>query len=189
MVDGIDHDLILIRHIRGMRSCWSSEGRPAYEPARLSVAVRWGPGLTLRCGTRMARPVRPARGPALLPGAIGRSFIRAEDLVPRDRRTFLDRPAASGCHRGRDHDEDGRDDDADDPPGPVDAARRRNPERCGEVVADEHAADPADNGEPERDVVAVAGREELAQQADDDAGDDQTDDVHRRPLSLLGWPC
>src|SRR4029450_3695747 len=26
--------------------------------ARLTVAVRWGPGLTLRCGTRMARPVR-----------------------------------------------------------------------------------------------------------------------------------
>jgi hypothetical protein len=28
-------------------------------PARLTVAVRWEPGLTLRCGTRMARPVRP----------------------------------------------------------------------------------------------------------------------------------
>jgi Transposase len=51
-------------------------------PARLTVTVRWGPGLTLRCGTRMARPVRPARGPAPLPGAIGRSFIRAGDLVP-----------------------------------------------------------------------------------------------------------
>ena len=43
------------------------------------------------------------------------------------------------------------------------AARRLNTERCGEVVADEHSADPADNGEPERDVVAVAWREELAQ--------------------------
>jgi hypothetical protein len=27
-------------------------------PARLTVAARWGPGVTLRCGTRMARPVR-----------------------------------------------------------------------------------------------------------------------------------
>jgi hypothetical protein len=54
-------DLILLRHIRGMRSSWSSEGRPAYGPARLTVAVRWGPGLTRRCGTRMARPVRPAQ--------------------------------------------------------------------------------------------------------------------------------
>src|SRR5215211_2995608 len=75
----------------------------------------------------------------------------------------LDRPAASARHRGRDHDQDGRDNDADDPPDPVDAARRLNTERCGEVVADEHAADPADNGEPERNVVAVAWCEELAQ--------------------------
>src|SRR5918994_171976 len=95
----------------------------------------------------------------------------------------LDRPAASGCHRGRDHDQDGRDDDADDPPGPVDAARRLNTERCGQVVADEHAADPADNSEPERNVVAVARREELAQQADDDAGDDHTNNVHSDPFT------
>src|SRR5215213_7524721 len=97
----------------------------------------------------------------------------------------LDRPAASARHRGRDHDQDGRDDDADDPPDPVDAARRLNTERCGEVVADEHSADPADNRKPERNVVAVAWREELAQQADDDACDDHTDDVHLRPLSSL----
>src|SRR5512132_1635483 len=116
---------------------------------------------------------------------ISRSCTRAEDLalaVPG----LLDRPAASARHRGRDHDEDGRDDDADDPPGPVDAARGGNTERCGEVVADEHSADPADNGEPERNVVAVARREELAQQADDDACDDYTDDIHRRPLSPVG---
>src|SRR5215218_3279295 len=109
----------------------------------------------------------------------------AEDLVLAVRGP-LDRPAASARDRGRDHDEDSRDDDADDPPDPVDAAGRLNTEGCGEVVADEHAADPADNGEPERNVVAVARREELAQQADDDACDDHTDDVHRRPLSLVG---
>src|SRR5215216_5026458 len=98
----------------------------------------------------------------------------------------LDRPAASARQRGRDHDQDRRDNDADNPPDPVNAARRLNTERCGEVVADEHAPDPADNGEPERNVVAVAWREELAQQADDDACDDHTDDVHRRPLSPVG---
>jgi len=46
----------LVRHIRGMRSSWSRGGRPAGRPVRLTVAVRWGPGLTVRCGTRMARP-------------------------------------------------------------------------------------------------------------------------------------
>src|SRR5215207_10919205 len=101
----------------------------------------------------------------------------------------LDRPAASGGHRGRDHDQDGRDDDADDPPGPVDAGRRVNTERCGEVVADEHATDPADNSEPERDVVAVAWREELAQQADDDACDDHTMMSTGDPFHPLGCPC
>src|SRR4030095_13838278 len=94
--------------------------------------------------------------------------------------------ATSARDRGRDHDQDRCDDDADDPPDPVDAARGLNPEGCGQVVADEHAADPADNGEPERNVVAVARREELAQQADDDACDDHTDDVHPRPLSPVG---
>jgi hypothetical protein len=45
------------RHIREMRSSWSSKGRPAYEASeRLTVGVRWG--LILRSGTQMARPVR-----------------------------------------------------------------------------------------------------------------------------------
>jgi hypothetical protein len=62
-------DLFLIRHVRGMRSCWLREGRPAGRPARLTVAVRWGPVLPARCGTRMARPClpgcwrTPGRGP------------------------------------------------------------------------------------------------------------------------------
>src|SRR5215207_8883199 len=118
----------------------------------------------------------------------GRSFMRAEDLVLAIPGR-LDRPAASARHRGRDHDQDRRNDDADDPPDPVDAARRLNTQRCGEVVADEHAADPADNRKPERNVVAVPRREELAQQADDDACDDHTDDVHRRPFHPLERPC
>jgi hypothetical protein len=64
--------------------------------------------------------------------------------------------------------------------------RRLNTEGCGDVVADEHAADPADHRQPEGNVVPVPRREELAQQADDDACDDRTDDVHRRPLSPVG---
>ena len=40
-------------------------------------------------------------------------------------------------------------------------ARRVNTQRCGEGVADEHAADPADNSEPERDVVTVARAKNL----------------------------
>src|SRR5215207_8992472 len=137
-------------------------------------------GRGMRCAGRVAAVRIVACRPAGAPSASRTWSSRSQDA--------LDGPAASGCHRGRDHDQDGRDDDADDPPDPVDAARRLNPERCGEVVADEHAADPADNGQPEWNVVAVARREELAQQADDDAGDDYTDDVHRRPLSLLGRP-
>src|SRR5215216_7946680 len=120
-----------------------------------------------------------ARGPAGVSSAPRTWSSRSQDS--------LDRPAASSARqRGRNHDKDRRDDDADDPPDPVDAARRLNTQRCGEVVADEYPDDPADNGEPERNVVAVAWREELAQQADDDACDDHTDDVHRRPLSPVG---
>src|SRR5215217_2022003 len=144
-----------------------------------SMQVGYDEGASTPARAAEPRPPRWRGSPA------GRSFIHTEDLVlavPG----LLDRPAASGCHRGRDHHEDGRDDDADDPPGPVNAARRRNTERGGEVVADEHTANPADNGEPERNVVAVARREELAQCADDDAGDDQPDDVHSDPFHRLG---
>src|SRR5215211_8566073 len=95
-----------------------------------------------------------ARRPAGTPSALRTWSSRSQDA--------LDGPAASARHRSRNHDQDGRDDDADDPPDPVDAARRLHPERCGEVVADEHPADPADNREPEWNVVAVARREELA---------------------------
>src|SRR5215218_7891957 len=51
-----------------MRSSWSSEDDQLTGPARLTVAVRWRPGLTVRCGTRMARPGRPALGETCLAG-------------------------------------------------------------------------------------------------------------------------
>src|SRR5215207_8191911 len=149
-----------------------------YRAAQPKEGHARGTGMT--CAGRVAAVRIVARRPAGTPSASRTRSSRSQDA--------LDGPAASARHRGRDHDQDSRDDDADDPPDPVDAARRLNPERCGEVVADEHPADPADNGQPEWNVVAVAWREELAQQADDDACDDHTDDVHRRPLSLLGRP-
>src|SRR5215207_8873410 len=149
-----------------------------------STTARWAPLLSL--AVPASCPTHAPRAPLGYEGSQpGRRFIRTDDLVLAVLRP-LDRPAASARHRGRDHDQDRRDDDADDPPDPVDAARRLNPQRCGKVVADEHAADPADNSQPERNVVAVPRREELAQQADDDAGDDHTDDVQRRPLSPVG---
>src|SRR4029450_6196713 len=125
--------------IRRTRSNWSSEGRPAYGVSAIDRGCPLGTGIDpsmwhANGPTSEARPGRPAS----LPGAIGRSFIRAEDLVLAVLGP-LDRPAASARHRGRDHDEDGRDDDADDPPDPVDAARRLNTQRCGEVVADGQA--------------------------------------------------
>jgi hypothetical protein len=56
-------DLFLIRHIRGMRSCWSGEDDQLVGGVDVTVVVRWGPGSTLGCGTRMARPVRNGWGP------------------------------------------------------------------------------------------------------------------------------
>jgi hypothetical protein len=41
----------------GMRSCWSGEDDQLVGGVDVTVVVRWGPGLTLRCGTRMARAV------------------------------------------------------------------------------------------------------------------------------------
>jgi hypothetical protein len=40
-----------------MRSCWSGEDDQLVGGVDVTVIVRWGPGLTLRCGTRMARAV------------------------------------------------------------------------------------------------------------------------------------
>ena len=47
--------LILIRTVRGMRSCWSSGDGQLMGGARVTVVVRWAPGLSVFCGTRVAR--------------------------------------------------------------------------------------------------------------------------------------
>jgi hypothetical protein len=46
-----------------MRSCWSGEDDQLVGGVAVTVVVRWVPGLTLGCGTRMARPVRNDWGP------------------------------------------------------------------------------------------------------------------------------
>ena len=51
--------------VRGevMRSCWSGEADQLVGGVDVTVVVRCVPGSTLRCGTRMARPVRNGWGP------------------------------------------------------------------------------------------------------------------------------
>ena len=55
-----------------------------------------------------------------------------------------------------------------------------------DVVADQDTDDAADDREPQRDVVPVSGGHELAEQADDDAGDDDSDDIHGARTFHLG---
>ena len=46
----------------GWGSCWSGEYEQLVGGVDVTVVVRWVPGLTLGCGTRMARQVRTAGG-------------------------------------------------------------------------------------------------------------------------------
>src|SRR5829696_1470449 len=71
----------------------------------------------------------------------------------------------------------GRRDD-DEPPDPVDPAGCLDAQSSGDVVADQHAADAAEQGQPEGDVVPVAGSDELPQQSDDQTRDENSDDLH-----------
>jgi hypothetical protein len=52
-----------IRHIRGMRSCWSGEDDQLVGGEDVTVVVRWVLGSTPGCGRRMARPVGNGWGP------------------------------------------------------------------------------------------------------------------------------
>src|SRR4051812_31709484 len=70
---------------------------------------------------------------------------------------------ASGHGRG-DHHEDRGQDDRDEEGDPVDAAGVTE-----EAVPDDDAGDAAEHGQPQRNVVLVARRHELAQQTDDHA--------------------
>src|SRR4029453_706167 len=101
--------------------------------AQPRVAARYAAEMSRSKGTLRARDdsCRLSREALEI---MARQPVRASS-APRTRSSrsqdSLDRPAPSARDRGRDHDEDGCDDDADDPPDPVDAARRLNPECCG----------------------------------------------------------
>jgi hypothetical protein len=57
-LDAFGQDLILIRHIRGMRSSSKSAWRQLNGRMEVTVVVHSVPGLSVRCGTLVARPVR-----------------------------------------------------------------------------------------------------------------------------------
>src|SRR3954451_9151351 len=83
-------------------------------------------------------------------------------------------PARDG---GRDHHEDRGDHDRGEERRPVDPWSASE-----QAVADQDPADAADDGEPERDVVAVSWGDELAQEPDDDPHHDDEEPTH---VSLL----
>jgi hypothetical protein len=76
--------LILLRHIRGMRSSSKSGHGEVMGVVTVTVVVRSQPGLTVRCGMRVARPVRMTwRSPAA-PGASLRAGRPVQgDHLPR----------------------------------------------------------------------------------------------------------
>jgi hypothetical protein len=84
----------------------------------------------------------------------------------------------SGGDCGRDHDEDDGHRERDQPPNPIDTGTAISAERCVDEPADQNPGDSADDGQPNRDVVPVSRSHELAQQADNDTGHDDTDDLH-----------
>ena len=73
--------------------------------------------------------------------------------------------------------QDGGYGDRDKPAHPVDAGAAVASERGVDEPAEDDASDPAEDGEPQRDVVLVARGDELSEQADDDARDDHNDDL------------
>src|SRR4051794_37017007 len=140
----------------------SPRPHPLGETSSGSIPTRTGRG---RSGSSVPSPSPPG-----LRGALTSPLARSRESDP-----------AAGPppgHGRRDDDEDGRDDDADDPPDPVDALGCLDPQSCGDVVADQHTADAAEQGQPERDVVPVAGSDELAEQSDDQTCDENSDDLH-----------
>jgi hypothetical protein len=69
----------------------------------------------------------------------------------------------------------GRNGDRDEPAYPVDSGAAVGMKGGVDEPTDENAADPAENGEPKRRVVSPTWRDDLAQQPDDDPGNDYSD--------------
>ena len=120
----------------------------------------------------LSRPAAYARDEAPQPCGCGASSCRA-GCQTRVRVPVL-RPVTVEAMTTR----TARGDDGDDPADPVDTVGAVATEQRVDVVAEEHAADAAEDGEPQRDVVLVAGGDELAEETDDRAYDDEDDDVH-----------
>src|SRR5215211_5764674 len=77
--------------------------------------------------------------------------VPARSVGARTSRVATSRQSAPAAgpppgHSRRDDDEDGRDNDADDPPDPVDAAGCLDAQSSGDVVTDQYAADAAEQG-------------------------------------------
>ena len=73
--------------------------------------------------------------------------------------------------------------DRNEPAHPIDPGAPVAAEGAVNEPADQYAADPTEDGEPNGSVVSAAWCNELAQQADDDSGNDHSDDFH--DVSLL----
>src|SRR5688572_15090656 len=78
--------------------------------------------------------------------------------------------------------------DRDQPSDPVDPWAAAAAEQDVEVPADDDTTDATQDGEPDRDVVPSARSNKLAEQADDDARDNDSDDLHMFLLASAGRP-
>src|SRR5512133_226735 len=86
----------------------------------------------------------------------------------------------SGPHHhgiGDDHQDRGNG-NGDEPTDPVDSRTPVATERRVDVPADEDTDDATHNGEPDRDVVPCARSNKLPKQANNDACNDHSDDLH-----------
>src|SRR5215218_1180730 len=77
-----------------------------------------------------------------------------------------------------DHDQDRSNRNCYEPAHPVDPWAAVATERGVEVPAEDDTTDAAQDGQPERDVVSATRSNKLAEQADNDARDNHSDDLH-----------
>src|SRR4051794_16237778 len=118
------------------------------------------PGAAPAPRTTQTGPRPSGRGPALRWSAVR----HAPAVAPRDGR--------------RRDDQDGGDDDRHDPARPVDAGRAVAAERPVDDESEQDPCDPAEQRQPQRDVVLVAWGDQLAEQPDDEPSNENSDDLH-----------
>src|SRR5215203_5331326 len=132
---------------------------------------------------RSTKSGQPRPRTLLLPE--GRNALARLDGAPR---------GVPAGQRGSDHYQNGSNSDRNQPADPVDPCSLTAAERGVEEPAQDHAADSAQDREPDRNVVLVARGDELAEHADHDARDDDPNNLHAylpvvpdRPLRRSGW--